>query len=117
MSEDANEFQKRLARIQIWSSTCTTIGGVSLGIGASMWVTAFSMLGTTNTLKEQAPFLFDVVNVFNSLGPVFSFTGFTAIMLGLLYPMYILRPKSKKSERDPNTCHCGNKLPCTIHMS
>ncbi len=115
--EKSEELQKRIARIQIWSSATITIGGVSLGIGASMWVTAFSLFGTANTLANESPFLLGVVTLFNKLGPLFSLLGFVSILHGFLYPMYLLRRKSQKTELDPTTCHCGNKLPCSIHMS
>lgn len=115
MDDESKEFQKGIARTQIWSSAIITVGGVSFGIGASMWVTAYSIIGTSSTLKDEVPFLLSLVNFFNMLGPVFTYTGFVAIMCGFLIPMYLLRPKSKKKQMLPETCYCGNTLPCSIH--
>lgn len=87
--EDPTEFQKRLARIGVWSNACIGFGGIASGIGGSMLFTTFSLSGTQN-----------LVNLFNAMG-FFSFAlGLFFIMLGLLYPMYILRKKSEKKELD-----------------
>ena len=104
MDHDSKEFQKTIARIQIWSSAIVTVGGVAFGIGASMWVTAWTMLGTASTLEEEATFLLGVINFFNSLGPVFSIIGFIAILIGFFLPIYLLRPKHEGNNSKTNTC-------------
>jgi hypothetical protein len=113
--KDPIESQKQIARIQIWSNTCVAFGGVSLGIGASMWVTSYSLLGSVTDFEKAAPLLAGVINAFSILGPFFSILGFSFVLGGFLYPMYLLRRKAK--QLDPLLCHCGNKLPCTIHRS
>lgn len=104
--EDSVEFQKRIARIGVWSSTTVGFGGVLLGIGVSMLFTTSSLSGTPN-----------LINLFNTLGLTFTMIGFLLIMFGFLYSMYLLRKKSQKSKPEPTICHCGNKLPCRIHLS
>lgn len=115
MDDESREFQKEIARTQTWSSAIITVDEVSFGIGASMWVTAYTIIGTASTLKEEAPFLLNLVNFFNMLGQFFVYIGFVAIMMGFLIPMYLLRSKSKKDKINSNTCFCGNALPCPIH--
>lgn len=116
--EDSTESQKWIARIGIWSSTCVGLGGVFLGIGASMWVTSYSMYGSITDPEKIPPLLLNVINLFNKIGPFFTCLGFAFMLGGFLYPMYLLRKKSKKKdELDSSLCHCGNKLPCRIHLS
>jgi len=94
-----------------------TVGGISFGIGASMWVTSLSIITTiTNTMKvEEAPNLFSQLNIFSQLGTLFSVVGMAGILIGFLVPIFLLWPKSKKNESESNTCYCGNTFPCSIH--
>lgn len=96
--EDPKEFQKWMARIQVWSSACVTLGGVFLGSGISMLITSLSGIGTASTLEKEAPFLFQLVNMFGRLGLTFSFIGTGLILFGLSFPMYLLRRKSQNTK-------------------
>jgi hypothetical protein len=114
--EGIEESHKRIARIQVWSGTSTTVGGVVLGGGVSMWITAVSVLGTASTMEKDTEFLLQIVNMFLSMGQLFTFAGAVFTLLGFLYPIYLLRRKSQKNDIGFNFCKCGNKRPCSIHM-
>ena len=114
MDDESKEFQKKLAWTQIWSSAIITLGGVSFGSGISMWITVWTLIGTASTFDGESKFLLSLVDLFQRLGPLLALFGIVAILIGFIIPMLQLWPKPKKNT-DHNTCHCGNKIPCSIH--
>lgn len=116
--EDPKEFQKRIGRIQVWSGATITVGGVAFGIGASMWLTAFSILGSTSVLEKDGKdisFLIGQINFFNTLGQFFFIVGLSGIIMGFFVAMYLLGRKPSEKKSNSRICDCGNNLPCPIH--
>lgn len=98
MTEEPIEFQKRIARLQIWSSTVVTLAGVMLGIGSTMLFTAQSLIGQFGNSEEEHPYALSLVTYYNQQAPLFLLLGLFSIIFAFIVPMIFLNPKSKKQK-------------------
>lgn len=88
--DDERAFQRRLALIQIWYGGIITLGATTFAIGATMWVATWSFFPAL-MVKENEVFILGIINMFNTLGPLFMIVGIITIIGGFIPPLLRLR--------------------------